>query len=50
MGGQLLSYIEKLLQLRIEVERGARVLEGETGEPLDVDDFLRRQNERHGRA
>ena len=50
MGRQLLSYIEKLLRLRIEIEKGARVLEDEGGASLDVDDFLRQQNERHGRA
>jgi len=50
MGRQLLSYIEKLLRLRIEVDKGARALEDEAGVPLDVDDFLHRQNERHGRA
>ena len=50
MGRQLLSYIEKLLRLRIEVDKGARALEDEPGVPLDVDDFLDRQNERHGRA
>ena len=50
MGRQLLSYIEKLLRLRIEVDKGARALEDEAGVPLDVDDFLDRQNERHGRA
>ena len=50
MGRQLLSYIEKLLRLRIEIEKGARVLENEGGASLDVDDFLRQQNERHGRA
>ena len=50
MGRQLLSYIEKLLRLRIEVDKGARALEDEAGVPLDVDDVLDRQNERHGRA
>jgi hypothetical protein len=50
VGRQLLSYIERLLQLRVEVETGVRVLEEEAGVPLDVDDFLRRQNERHVRA
>ena len=50
MGRQLLSYIEKLLQVRIEIEKGARALETEGGVPLDVDDFVFRQNERHGRA
>jgi len=50
MGRQLLSYIEKLLQLRIEVEKGVRVLEEGPAMPLDVDAFLRQQNERHGRT
>ena len=50
MGRQLLSYIEKLLRLRIEVDKGARALEDEAGVPLDVDAFLHQQNERHGRA
>jgi hypothetical protein len=50
MGRQLLTYIEKLLQLRIEIDKGARALEADAGGPLDVDDFVRQQNERHGRA
>jgi hypothetical protein len=50
MGRQLLSYIEKLLTLRIEIEKGARVLEAEAGVPLDIDEFLKQQNVRHGRG
>jgi hypothetical protein len=50
MGRQLSSYIEKLLQLRVEVEKGIRVLETDAGAPLDVDAFLMQQNARHGRA
>ena len=50
MGRQLLTYIEKLLQLRIEIDKGTRALEADAGGPLDVDDFVRLQNERHGRA
>jgi len=50
MGRQLLTYIEKLLQLRIEVEKGIRVLEEGPAVALDVDEFLRQQNERHGRT
>lgn len=50
MGRQLLSYIEKLLTLRIEIEKGARVLEAEAGVPLDIDEFLTQQNVRHGRG
>jgi hypothetical protein len=50
VGRQLLSYIEKLQQLRIEIERGVRVLEAEAGVPLDIEDFLHQLNQRHGRA
>jgi hypothetical protein len=50
MGRQLSSYIEKLLQLRVEIEKGIRVLETDAGVPLDVDAFLMQQNARHGRA
>jgi len=48
---QLASYIEKLLQLRVEIDWGISVLErGEAAVPLDVDHFLVQQNARHGRA
>jgi hypothetical protein len=50
MGRQLLTYIEKLLALRIEIEKGARVLETEASVPLDIGEFLMQQNARHGRA
>jgi hypothetical protein len=50
MGRQLLTYVEKLMMLRVEIEKGARVLEAEAGVPLDIDEFLQRQNARHGRA
>jgi hypothetical protein len=50
MGRQLLTYIEKLLQLRIDIDKGTRALEADAGGPLDVEDFVRLQNERHGRA
>ena len=50
MGRQLSSYIEKLLQLRVEIEKGIRVLETDASVPLDVDTFLVQQNARHGRG
>jgi len=50
VGRQLLTYIEKLQHLRIEIERGVRVLEAEPGVPLDLDDFLLQLHQRHGRA
>ena len=50
MGRQLLSYVKKLLQLRVEIEKGIRVLESDAGIAFDVDDFLVQLNARHGRA
>jgi hypothetical protein len=50
IGQRLLSHVEKLRQLRAEVDKGIRSLDSGDGEPLDVEDFLRQKNERHGRA
>jgi hypothetical protein len=46
VGQQLLSHVEKLRRLRAEIDKGIRSLRAGEGEPLDVEDFLRRQNER----
>ena len=48
MGRQLLTYIERLLQLRAEIDKGSGSFEAGAGEALDIEDFLHRQNERHG--
>jgi Arc/MetJ-type ribon-helix-helix transcriptional regulator len=45
----MLSYFEKLHRLRAEIDKGIRSLDAGKGNPLDVEDFLRRQNERRGR-
>ena len=50
IGLQLLSHVEKLRRLRAEIDKGIRSLDAGEGTPLDVEDFLRRQNERHGRS
>jgi hypothetical protein len=50
MGRQLLATIEKLLQLRMELDKGIRSLAIGGGHPLDVEDFLRQQNDGHGRG
>ncbi|MGP0089225.1 MAG: hypothetical protein ACLPKB_04600 [Xanthobacteraceae bacterium] len=50
IGRQLLSHIEKLRQLRAEVDKGIRSLDAGEGKPLDVEEFLRQQNERYGRT
>jgi hypothetical protein len=47
IGQRLLSYVVKLRRLRTEIDEGIRSLNAGKGEPLDVEDFLRRKNERH---
>ena len=48
IGRRLLEHVEKLRQLRTEVDRGIRSLDAGEGRPLDVEDFLRQKNGRHG--
>ena len=50
IGRTLLSHIEKLRELRAEIDKGVRFLDAGKGEPLDVEDFLRKANESHGRS
>jgi hypothetical protein len=50
IGRRLLSHVEKLQQLRAEIDKGIRSLDAGEGRPLDVDDFLRRKNGQHGRS
>ena len=41
IGRQLLSHVEKLRQLRAEIDKGIRSLDAGEGKPLDIEDFLR---------
>jgi hypothetical protein len=50
IGRQLLSHVEKLRHLRAEIDKGIRSLDAGEGKPLDIQDFLRRKNEQHGRS
>jgi hypothetical protein len=50
IGRRLLSHVEKLRQLRAEIDKGIRSLDVGEGKPLDIEDFLRQQNERYGRS
>jgi hypothetical protein len=50
IGRRLLAHIEKLRQLRAEIDKGMRSLDAGAGKPLEMEDFLRQLNERHGRA
>jgi hypothetical protein len=49
IGEQLLTHVEKLRQLRSEIDKGIRSLDAGEGAPLDVEAFIREQNQRHGR-
>jgi hypothetical protein len=44
IGRLLLSHVEKLRQLRAEVDSGIRSLDAGDGSPLDIEDFLRQKN------
>jgi len=46
IGQRLLSHVEKLDRLRVEIDKGIRSFDGGEGEPCDTEDFLRQQNER----
>jgi hypothetical protein len=50
IGRRLLSHVEKLRQLRAEIDKGVRSLDAGEGKPLDIEDFLRQQNEPYGRS
>jgi hypothetical protein len=46
----MLSHVDKLRRLRAEIDKGIRSLDAGEGRPLDVEDFLRQQSERHDRS
>lgn len=44
IGRRLLSHVEKLRQLRGEIDKGIQSLDAGKGKPLDVDAFVRRKS------
>jgi hypothetical protein len=50
IGRRLLSHVEKLRQLRAEIDKGIRSLEAGEGKPLDIAEFLNQLHERDGAA
>jgi hypothetical protein len=50
IGRQLLAHVEKLQKLRREIDLGVRSLEAGKGRPLDIEQFLKAQNAKHGRS
>jgi len=41
IGRKLLSHVEKLRQLRADIDAGLRSLDAGEGRPLDIEEFLR---------
>ncbi len=50
IGRRLLSHVEKLRQLREEIDKGIRSLDAGEGKPVDIEEFLKQQNARYGRS
>jgi hypothetical protein len=50
IGQDLLSHVEKLRRLRAEVDKGIRSLDAGEGREVDIEEFIRDANARHGRA
>jgi len=50
IGRKLLSHVEKLRQLRVEIDKGIRSLDTGQGGELNIEDFIRQKNKQHGGA
>ena len=48
IGRQLLSHVEKLRRLRVEIDQGEASLDAGRGSELDIDWLIARARERHG--
>lgn len=44
IGRRLLTHVEKLRQLRSEIDKGIRSLDAGKGTPLDIEKFVRRKS------
>ncbi len=50
IGRKLLTHVEKLKALLTEIDKGIQSLDEGKGRALDMEDFLREKNSRHGRV
>ena len=48
IGRQLLSHIEKLRLLRVEIDKGLSSLDAGEVSTLNIEDFVRQKNKQHG--
>ena len=44
IGRKLLSHVEKLRELRADIDKGIRSLDAGEGTPLDIEEFIRQAN------
>ena len=50
IGRKLLAHIEKLRHLRGEIDKGIHSLDAGQGREVNIEDFIRQKNKRHGGA
>jgi hypothetical protein len=50
IGRKLLTHVEKLRAIRTEIDKGIHSLDEGVGRAVDMEDFLRDKNSRHGGA
>ena len=50
IGRQLLSHLEKLRQLREDIDKGIRSLDAGAGTVLDIEEFLDQLHARYGQS
>jgi len=48
IGRSLLSLVDKIRQVRAELDKGIRSLDAGEGRPLDLEELIRQLNKRHG--
>ena len=48
IGRKLLSHVEKLRQLRAEIDKGIHSLDSGEGREVDLESLIRQKNEKHG--
>ena len=50
IGRKLLSHVEKLRQLRTDIDAGINSLDAGKGKSLDIEQFIEKMNRDHGRS
>jgi len=50
IGGELLSHLDKLRQLRAKIDKGLRSLDRGAGRELDIKEVIQRAHAQHGKA